>query len=1277
MADERLRTSEIVEDDGAIERLIAQLESLNAQYGATINTIKNGARDIVRAISSINSATAQSRAAIDENAASASRLERAQRELQFAMSDTGKQVAWLKSQIQQVNRASVEQQKSVKAIESSYERLKLELADNVKLWKSLSEAERNDAAIGGQVLNNILSIKEKIGTLDNELRIHVQTLTEVEKAEQRLAYLRSSEGQRLLAIKKEISEVIRASREERASVDELAKAQERLQKARSASNVQIKLLNQQADEANRIARLQAQLQNSAVGSYNQLAAQYELNKIKLNAMSTEERHATEAGKALEQQTLEIYKRMMLLQEATGNHRLSVGNYAKTWNGLGNAMNQIVREIPAATIGINTFFLAISNNVPILIDEIQRTIDKNKLLRAEGKPTQSVIKTIVGSLISWQTALILVITALSMHGKEIFAWFKKLAKGPGYIMNITELLKAMKDELKTTNASYGQNIVTVKELQSEWQKLATQKEQLQWIADNKSEFDKLGISINNVIDAENVFVDNTDALIDALKLRAKAAAAMKLAADKYEQALIKVNEAETLEQTGPDFIDKFYVGFLNALTQNQTSVPFVSNPKELTAEGVVKSRIDYLRQEAEAAEADGDAFFKLADAYEIAAKERLKAAGIEAKHKNASRTGRQPRDLTDTINRNEITLQKKYEASITALLHDEYAKRRKEAMDETQAEIADLRERYRKNEEYVKNIEGKYRELTAEQRKQIAQQQKWILDTIEFAQKKLTFDLEQIERERQVNSLKIMRETIDWQLDEIANSIDDEMQLKLQQINEEEKLVKQSNALVKDGVRTDAEITAEYEKKRMQIVAKYEQQIQNLKKQSIENQVELVKKGTNDELKLLIEQNENARRLAILQNAAKPAGEQQSVDEINAVYDKRGRLIQGAFSERSLNDQQKLAEAVFDIDKHNQRDIMLFNLQQEKERWKQQIKLAKEGALDWSDAQIAAAEATVKGIDRQIAELNNVINLFGEKGLTGGLLTMLGFDDDAISAFENSADIILDYINEIMQAEVDLAQIAVDKAKERVDAAKSVYDAEIEGRNNGYANNVATAKKELQQERKNQAAKEKILLAAQRRQERVQAAIQASSLVTASAELWSAFASVPIVGPALALAAIAAMWTSFGIAKVKAAQVTKAQSQEYGEGGLEFLEGGSHASGHDIDLQTKNSKGKNMRAEGGEAMAIINKRSTRRYRRQLPSIIESLNKGTFEDKYLKAFEHGETLQAQIIASNSSIVDLSRVERSVDAIRKQNEHKMLMLNNGTVVEIKGNVTRYYRR
>ena len=1303
MDESKIKYEDLISPDDSIKNLIAQLDELNKTYGAMLEVIKTGAKDIVSSIKSMSTATTEGRAEIDEAAIAANRLTRAQKELKFAMSDTGKEVAWLKAQTASQNKMSVEMQRQSQALIGSYDKLKSELKEHITLWKSLSSTERT-GALGKDILDSIEQLRAKINILDGYLKGHVQSLNEVEKAEQRLAFLRSTEGQKLIELKKQIRDLTSAHKEAKPPVDEIAAATEKYMKASSEANIQLQELNQKTREANQIAKLTARINTSEVGSYNQLAAQYELNKIKLNAMSHEERYATAAGKDLEEQTLNIYKQMVRMQEATGNHRLSVGNYKLAWNGLGNAMNQVIRELPSATMGMNTFFLAISNNIPVLIDEIDRVRQKNKLLRAEGKATTSVIGTITKAIFSWQTALILCLTALSMHGKEILDWIGKLIKGRATVISFNQAVRDVNKELETTNASYGDNITLVKRLSREWKELSTKKEQLQWIKDNKSEFDKLDISIRSVNDAENAFVDHTDDLIEALRFRAKAAAAMKLASDKYEEALRKQLEAEQEEYTYVREVDK-KTGRVRVKKVKKKEPSFGDRLKgstvnwnqgmpgdyqQLTPEDIHRQnqateewrqkRIQGLKDEAKAIELNADAYFELADAFNKEAKARMKAGNIEQKHRitnnNRSGRGRQLRDLTDIIWRNDLQIRKKYELSISALQRDEFRKRRIEAIDSTNATIREMQEKFRKNEVYLANPEGKFKPLTEEQKQQIERQQKEIKAIIENAQRKLEIDLQKIEDERQLDSANKLRQVMKFRIDAIAESLEKEKQLRLDQLAAEEEAYStraktEDGDVVVTGTMTPEQL-AEYQRKKQEIIATYDSIIYNLRKNDIDAQVELVKKGSEEELNILLQQIEVARRIALAENRLKPIEQRQSESQINAQFDKQKRTVKGSVEMSNFDDNQALAEAEFNLVKHNETQITTFKLEAERDRWKKQIELAEAGSLDWSDAQIKAAKAAVEKINNDIAETNNFINLTGREGLGTAILTKLGFNDDQIAAMNEYTSIILDNIQTIVDAEVEAAEAAVAAAEKRVEAAQNAYDAEIEGRNNGYANNVATAKKELQQEKRNQAQKQKLLEEAQRRQEAINTVTQASSLITASANLWSSFSSIPIIGPALAIAAIATMWGSFAMAKVKAAQVTKQAQQEYGEGGFEVLEGGSHASGNDIDLQTKNSRGKNMRAEGGEAMAIINKRSTRRYRRMLPALVDSINKGTFEEKFSRAFETGEQL-SQNVTYQQQIVDLSQLEEDVKTIKRNSEHQYYAMPDGSYIEKKRNVLR----
>lgn len=413
--DDKIKYSDIIQPDDSIEKLVKQLGELNQSYETMVNAIRAGADRIVHALKTASGATSEGRKSIDEATASTSRLERAQNELKIAMSDTGKQIAWLKAQTIDQNKATVEQQRYLQQAVTSYNRLKSDLKETVALYKSLTDAEREDSAMGQQLLQDILNLKNQIKALDDQMKPHVQTLTEVQKAEQKLAYLQSEEGKKLLDLKAKIAELTATRRQHKAAIDPLVQAQEKLAYAKSDENKQLKLYSTLIKEANQIAQLQVMIANSAEGSYNRLSAQYALNKIKLNQMSQAEREAADGGKKLEAETAAIYQQMIKLQEATGNYRLSVGHYQRTWDGLGISISQVVRELPAAAVSLNTFFLGISNNVPMVVDEINRLRAQNKLLQAEGKATVSVVGSVAKALFSWNTALIIVLTVLSMYG----------------------------------------------------------------------------------------------------------------------------------------------------------------------------------------------------------------------------------------------------------------------------------------------------------------------------------------------------------------------------------------------------------------------------------------------------------------------------------------------------------------------------------------------------------------------------------------------------------------------------------------------------------------------------------------------------------------------------------------------------------------------------------------------------------------------------------------------------------------------------------------------
>lgn len=1196
--DDKIKYSDIIEPDDSIEKLVKQLGELNQSYETMVNAIRAGADRIVHSLKSASGATSEGRKAIDEATVSTSRLERAQNELKLALSDTGRQIAWLKAQTSDANKATVEQQRYIQQAISSYDRLKSDLKQTVELYKSLTAAERADSEMGQQLLNDILNLKNQIKALDDQMKPHIQTLSEVEKAEQRLAYLQSDEGKRLIELKAKIAELTSARKQQKATVDPLTQAQEKLAYAQSEENKQLKLYSTQIREANQIAQLQATIANSAEGSYNRLSAQYALNKIRLNQMSAAEREAADSGKKLEAETNAIYQQMIKLQEATGNYRLSVGHYQKTWDGLGISISQVVRELPAAAVSLNTFFLGISNNIPMVVDEINRLRRQNELLAAEGKKQISVTGSIVKALFGWNTALVVLLTVFSMYGKEIITWIDKTLAGRDAAKSFEDALEDLNSELgKGSTGAYGQQIAVLRRLSENWRDLGDNvKAQTQWIKDNEKEFGKLGITIDNINDANNAFVENTESVVAAYKARAKAEAALNIVSQQYQKLLAAENKAEAEKVREYGFFDKT-MNYFKALWGG------ISGPdSDLSLETRLKKQrqrnVESLQKDAKSLEQEVESYFNVWKFYEDQADALFKEIGLEESHKKDKK--RTPRDADDRLNTLALAAEKAYQKSRTEIERDENKKRRAEAFASFNQEIADLNDKYARIQKILKGQDEKYKELTESQKETAIKALEDIENAIENKQKGLTLSL--------------------------------------------------------DLLNIDVEIQ------------KAEQLLELL-----ELEGEVSKKGSYEELSNSLKRLDVERQIALLKNAQLPEAKRQPTSAINTSFDKQKAIAVGSFSMSSFDEQQALDEAIFNEVKRSETEITRFKLEQEKARWQEQIRLAEAGGLDWSQAQIDAAKATVKGIDRELSELNDFIKNIGKKGLGGTLLEKLGFDDDQVDALKDAVNIVIEQLQSIVDAEVEMSKQIVEAAEARVEAAQKAYDAEIEARNNGYANNVATARKELEQEKKNQQEKQKMLEAAQRRQESLNSITQASSLITASANLWSSFSSIPIVGPALALAAIATMWTSFATAKVKAKQVTASQSDEYGEGGLEFLEGGSHASGNDIDLGVKNKKKHRMKAEGGEALAIINKNKTRKYRKILPDVINSLNKGIFEDKYANAFNRDADADIFINQSNA---DLHKIESSLDKIIKQNGEKIFVDGQGRTIIRNGNLTKIIR-
>lgn len=419
----------------------------------------------------------------------------------------------------------------------------------------------------------------------------------------------------------------------------------------------------------------------------------------------------------------------------------------------------------------------------------------------------------------------------------------------------------------------------------------------------------------------------------------------------------------------------------------------------------------------------------------------------------------------------------------------------------------------------------------------------------------------------------------------------------------------------------------------------------LQKKAIELKLQTVKEGSEEEKNLLLQQNEIAKEIAMLK--AEPGTEA----DVAASFDIKAGEISDKFLQEQLNifdEQQDLAQSEFDLLKTTEMQKTKFRLTAERDRLQKVLAINEQAATKMSDAEVETIKNTIARINQEIEDQrgDNLYDILG-----------LNVSDEQKEVIQTSTDFAMQQLTDIFDAYTAQADAKVAAADKDVDSAQKALDKEIELQQKGYANNVALAQKELDNAKANQEKALKQQEKAQKRQAALQTLQQAGDLVTASAKIWGQ------LGFPYAIPAIAVMWASFAASKIKAIQATK--SEKYGEGTVEMLHGGSHQSGNDIDLGRK-PNGTRRRAEGGEFFAVINKRNSRKYRHQIPALINAINAGTLEQQLLS---EGDNITAALVDGSPDIADLAA---DVHAIRKANEVQRYT-EDGAVVEVYKNCTR----
>lgn len=419
--------------------------------------------------------------------------------------------------------------------------------------------------------------------------------------------------------------------------------------------------------------------------------------------------------------------------------------APKMNNIKMSMAQIARELPAITMGPQMFFLAISNNIPLLQDALSSARKEFDALTAAGKTATPVWKQVAKAIVSPQAAIAVGITLLTVYGDEIVSFAKKMLSGKKEVISMKEAVENLNEEFNNNATDLAKSVTTVNNLAKEYRNLGDDMNaKKEFITKNKEEFDKLDVSINNVADADKLLINSTDAYIEAMSLRAEATAAYNLQVEANEELIKKRRATEKREKEGPTFGDKAQSFFVSAMfmSSGQGAAP---TAKDYQAEGVKAAKA-----EEDAVQAEVDAYQKLYEEKSKASKQILERLGLMTKENDLNKQSANTTNYAAELAEARIKAQQKLERMLIETMQDGFKKRQALAAQQLQEEIARINADEKAQLDTIKKARaaGQSVDTNAEQQVQDNAQQQRLAANNKYLQ-----DSAQIEKEWQENSLQ--------------------------------------------------------------------------------------------------------------------------------------------------------------------------------------------------------------------------------------------------------------------------------------------------------------------------------------------------------------------------------------------------------------------------------------------------------------------------------------------------------------------------------------------
>lgn len=410
-------------------------------------------------------------------------------------------------------------------------------------------------------------------------------------------------------------------------------------------------------------------------------AMYREKEEQLRTLATAHRELTQEQKLLSQGGASMQGFLSGLTALSG--ALSAGGGAI---GLFNAQSEEYAKIQTRVQSLMA--------ITIGLQQVQNTLHQTSVFR---------IQTVTKAQQMWAAANLRVATTLGISTVAAKALMATLTGGLslaiGAVIAISSKLIARQREIReeqqrlaeSVASAANSQIVSYEKLRISYNKLGDDiQAKEKFINDNQDAFRQLGVAIDGVNDADNIFITNTEAFKSAIMERAKATAAMEMAAEEYKEAMKLRQQAEQIKPSR---------WVANVYDIDENGRPIVKAKKAVN-----------LENKAQQKDSAGDKLIGQAVDHENKALKELENAGIKAAEKTVKavktatdNTEKEYDKALERLAKMSGAMEKEVDAATIAAMQDGLAKKlaqidseynaRKQLIAERLAEIAEIERTY--------------------------------------------------------------------------------------------------------------------------------------------------------------------------------------------------------------------------------------------------------------------------------------------------------------------------------------------------------------------------------------------------------------------------------------------------------------------------------------------------------------------------------------------------------------------------------------------------------